>query len=71
MRLSNKFLLASFCTEGCHTGAVTEREILQSLLRAAGLRISAADLDALLPAYRRYQALVEYLRQAMEEKGPE
>jgi hypothetical protein len=51
--------------------AVTEREVLQALVRAAGLRISGDDLDALLPAWRRYQKQVAFLRQAVEENARE
>jgi len=47
-----------------HTLAVTERERLAAAGRAAGLRLSAADLAALLPAWKRYLALVEALRTA-------
>jgi hypothetical protein len=45
--------------------AVTERERLAALGRAAGLRLSAADVAALLPAWKRYLALVEGLRAAI------
>ena len=45
--------------------AVTERERLTALGRSAGLRLSAADLTALLPAWKRYLALVEELRAAI------
>jgi hypothetical protein len=45
---------------------VTERDRLGDLARAAGLRLSDDDLEALLPAWRRYRALVEGLRAAME-----
>jgi hypothetical protein len=41
---------------------VTERDRLAAAGRAAGLRLSAADVAALLPAWKRYQALVEQLR---------
>jgi hypothetical protein len=51
-----------------HTVAVTERERLASLARAAGLRLTASDLEALLPAWKRYTALVEDLRAAL---GPQ
>lgn len=51
--------------------AVTEREVLQGLVRAAGLQISADDLDALLPAWRRYQQQVALLRRAAEGSGKE
>jgi len=43
---------------------VTERELLSAAARAAGLRLSAADVVALLPAWKRYLALVEQLRAA-------
>jgi len=45
-----------------HTLAVTERERLAAVGRAAGLRLTAADVAALLPAWKRYLALVEQLR---------
>jgi hypothetical protein len=44
--------------------AVTERDQLAAAGRAAGLRLSAADVAALLPAWKRYLALVEALRAA-------
>jgi hypothetical protein len=44
---------------------VTERDGLAAAARAAGLRLSAADLAALLPAWKRYLALVEQLRAAL------
>jgi hypothetical protein len=44
--------------------AVTERERLAALGRAAGLRLSAGDVAGLLPAWKRYLALVEALRAA-------
>ena len=43
---------------------VTERDRLAALARAAGLRLTAEDLAALLPAWKRYGALVEALRAA-------
>jgi hypothetical protein len=48
-----------------HTVAVTERERVAALGRSAGLRLSAADVAALLPAWKRYLALVEELRAAI------
>src|ERR1700756_1574115 len=50
---------------GLHTVAVTERDRLAALARAAGLRLSPADLDHLLPAWKRYVALVEEMRAAI------
>jgi hypothetical protein len=41
---------------------VTERERLAAAGRAAGLRLSAGDVTALVPAWKRYLALVEELR---------
>lgn len=41
---------------------VTERDRLAAAGRAAGLRLSGADVAALLPAWKRYLALVEQLR---------
>jgi hypothetical protein len=43
---------------------VTERERLAALARAAGLRLTPDDLSTLLPAWKRYEALVEALRAA-------
>jgi hypothetical protein len=51
--------------DGLHTVAVTERDRLAALARAAGLRLSPADLDHLLPAWKRYVALVEGIREAI------
>jgi len=48
-----------------HTVPVTERELLTAAARAAGLRLSATDVLALLPAWKRYLALVEQLRVAV------
>jgi hypothetical protein len=48
-----------------HTVSVTEREQLAAAGRAAGLRLSAQDVAALLPAWKRYLGLVEELRAAM------
>jgi hypothetical protein len=45
---------------------VTERDRLAALTRAAGLRLSREGLDALLPAWKRYRALVAALRAEME-----
>jgi hypothetical protein len=44
---------------------VTERERLAAAGRAAGLRLSPDDVTALLPAWKRYLALVEELRAAV------
>ena len=44
---------------------VTERERLAAAGRAAGLRLSPGDVAALLPAWKRYLALVEELRAVM------
>jgi hypothetical protein len=41
--------------------AVTERDRLAAAARAAGLPLGSGDLDRLLPAYKRYVALVEEL----------
>jgi len=48
-----------------HTVPVTQRQQLTAAARAAGLRLSAADVVALLPAWKRYLALVEQLRAAV------
>jgi len=47
---------------------VTERELLAAAGRAAGLPLRAADVAALLPAWKRYLALVEQLRAAVAPK---
>jgi len=44
---------------------MTERDRLAAAVREAGLRLTAADLEALRPAWKRYQALVEELRAAL------
>lgn len=44
---------------------VTERDRLAAAWRAAGLQLSAADVAALLPAWKRYLALVDQLRAAV------
>jgi hypothetical protein len=49
---------------------VTERELLAAAARAAGLRLGAADVVAILPAWKRYQALVEQLRAAVVSEDP-
>ncbi|HEV3097950.1 MAG TPA: hypothetical protein VG104_12430 [Candidatus Dormibacteraeota bacterium] len=41
---------------------MTERDRLAAAARAAGLRLASGDLDRLLPAWKRYIALVEELR---------
>jgi hypothetical protein len=51
--------------DGLHTVAVTERDGLAAAARAAGLSLAPSDLDALLPAWKRYRALVEDLRAAV------
>jgi hypothetical protein len=50
---------------------VTERERLAAAARVAGLRLSAADVVALLPAWKRYLALVEQLRAAVAPEDPD
>ena len=50
---------------------VTERERLAAAGRAAGLRLSAGDVATLLPAWKRYLALVEELRAAIAAIAPE
>jgi hypothetical protein len=44
---------------------VTERDRLAAAGRAAGLRLSEADVATLLPAWKRYLALVEQLRASL------
>jgi len=50
---------------GPHTVPMTKRDRLAAATRAAGLRLTAADLAALRPAWKRYLALVEELRAAL------
>ncbi len=50
---------------------VTEREQLAAAGRLAGLRLSVADVAVLLPAWKRYLALVEELRAAMAPEDPD
>ncbi|MDQ6712270.1 MAG: hypothetical protein M3Z28_03650 [Candidatus Dormibacteraeota bacterium] len=50
---------------------MTERDLLAAAARAAGLRLSAADGVALLPAWKRYLALVEQLRAAVAPEDPD
>src|SRR5207247_8764759 len=50
---------------GLHTVPMTERDLLAAAARTAGLRLTTADLEALGPAWKRYQALVEELRSAL------
>jgi hypothetical protein len=45
--------------------------MLAAAARAAGLRLSAADVVTLLPAWKRYLALVEQLRGAVAPEGPD
>lgn len=42
-----------------------EGERLRAVARAMGLRLTAADTERLAPAWKRYVALVEALRQAV------
>lgn len=67
--MSNHFALASgdgtdhrLAVARLHTLPVTERDRLAASARAAGLRLADSDLDRLLPAWKRYLALVEELR---------
>jgi hypothetical protein len=48
---------------------VTEREELAAAARAAGLRLTAKDAADLLPAWKRYVALVEELRAVVAPEG--
>jgi hypothetical protein len=59
--LSNNFAL--------HTDSVTERDRLAALARAAGFGLLPEDLEALLPAWNRYQELVAALKAAEEDPG--
>jgi len=49
--------------------AVTLRQQLTLALQAAGLRLSPVDIEALLPAWSRYRALVDAFldAQAMDQ----
>jgi hypothetical protein len=50
---------------------VTERDRLAAAARAAGLRLARDDLDRLLPAWKRYIALVDDLSaQVVPEPDP-
>jgi len=44
---------------------MTDRDWLAAATRAAGIRLTPEDLEALRPAWKRYQALVEELRAAL------
>ena len=61
LRADSSFLSNHFARILC---PVTERERLAGLARAAGVRLTADDLAALLPAWKRYLGLVEALREA-------
>jgi hypothetical protein len=41
---------------------MTERDQLAAAARAAGLPVSLSELERLLPAWRRYQDLVDAMR---------
>lgn len=49
-----------------HTVAMQIADRLQAAAQAAGLGLTQAELQALLPAYRRYLALVLTLREALD-----
>ena len=46
---------------------MTEREALAAAARAADLRLSAGDLDALLAAWKRYRELMAALARSLAE----
>ncbi|MDQ6710050.1 MAG: hypothetical protein M3Z11_05780 [Candidatus Dormibacteraeota bacterium] len=48
---------------------MTQREQLTSALQAAGLRLSPVEIDALLPAWTRYRALVDSFLEAFGGAG--
>ncbi|MDQ6883708.1 MAG: hypothetical protein M3077_05645 [Candidatus Dormibacteraeota bacterium] len=48
---------------------MTLREQLTSALQAAGLRLSPVEIDALLPAWTRYRALVDAFLTAVPPDG--
>ncbi|GAC1481050.1 MAG: hypothetical protein PVSMB9_06120 [Candidatus Dormibacteria bacterium] len=50
--------------------AVTQREQLACALKAAGLRLSPVEIDALLPAWTRYRALVDAFLDSTGADGP-
>ena len=51
--------------------AVTQRDFLAAALRAAGLRLRPVEIDALLPAWRRYRDLVDDFLVASRDDDPE
>jgi hypothetical protein len=48
---------------------VTKREQLAAHARAAGLKLSAADLDRLVRPWQRYTAVVTALREALHKSA--
>jgi hypothetical protein len=50
---------------------MTERDQLRAVARAAGLLVSLSELERLLPAWRRYLALVEAMRREANVQGPD
>lgn len=52
---------------GWHTVAVTQRDQLEAALRGAALRLSPVEVDALLPAWRRYRDLVAAFLEATDD----
>jgi len=46
------------------------RQQLKAVAQAAGLRLTRADLEQLLPAWRRYEALVAELRDDLAAENP-
>lgn len=55
-------------SSGWRSPRLTERERLKGLTLAAGLRLSRAELERLLPLWRRYQALVSELREQVNDE---
>lgn len=51
--------------------AVTQRDRLAAALRAAGLRLSPVEIDALLPAWTRYRTLVDDFLKSAGADGAE
>ena len=66
MRLSNAVTVRT-TTIPWHTVCVTGREQLAARARAAGLRLSPADLDRLAKPWQRYSALVNALQEALRK----
>jgi hypothetical protein len=60
-----------FCYRRLILNPMTERDQLRAAARAAGLRVSLSELVRLLPAWRRYLALVEAMRREAITHDPD